>query len=137
MGAPPRLIDLSVARSLGEAAELRRPVGTDAYMAPEQCRPTELGPVGPAADVWGLGATLHRAAAGERAFSDPEPHATDPERRWPQLTEEPAPIAGRVPVAVSATLAECLTFEPARRPSPVEVAESLEPVLEALPKPRL
>jgi eukaryotic-like serine/threonine-protein kinase len=29
MGAPPRLIDLSVARGLADAARLRRPVGTD------------------------------------------------------------------------------------------------------------
>ena len=36
MGAPPRLIDLSVARTLAEAAAVRAPIGTDAYMAPEQ-----------------------------------------------------------------------------------------------------
>src|SRR4029453_16530702 len=35
MGAPPRLIDLSVARSHGRAERLRGIVGTDAYMAPE------------------------------------------------------------------------------------------------------
>jgi serine/threonine protein kinase len=34
MGAPPRLIDLSVARTLEEAANLRSPIGTDAYLAP-------------------------------------------------------------------------------------------------------
>ena len=37
MGAPPRLIDLSIARPLAELASLRGPLGTDAYMAPEQC----------------------------------------------------------------------------------------------------
>src|SRR6185295_6316272 len=36
MGAPPRLIDLSVARTFDEAARVRGPIGTDAYMAPEQ-----------------------------------------------------------------------------------------------------
>src|SRR5918997_3199138 len=36
MGAPPRLIDLSVARTVGDAARLRHAVGTGAYMAPEQ-----------------------------------------------------------------------------------------------------
>src|SRR3954469_4036770 len=39
MGGPPRLIDFSVARTLADAARVRSPIGTDAYMAPEQCRP--------------------------------------------------------------------------------------------------
>ena len=57
MGGPPRLIDLSVARTLAEAAALRKAVGTDAYMAPEQCEPD--GGLGPPADVFGLAATLY------------------------------------------------------------------------------
>ena len=64
MGTPPRLIDLSVARSVEEARRLDHPVGTDAYMAPEQCDPAGRGPVGPAADVWGLGVTPVRGAGG-------------------------------------------------------------------------
>jgi serine/threonine protein kinase len=137
MGAPPRLIDLSVARSVDAAARLERPVGTDAYMAPEQCRPVELGPVGTAADVWGLGATLHRAATGDRAFPDPDPEATEPERRWPQLVVAPSPALGRVPATVATRLVACLGFEPGERPQPAELAGELEPLLEALPKPRL
>src|SRR3954465_10995371 len=62
MGAPPRLIDLSVARTLEEAAALRTPIGTDAFMAPEQCRPD--GALGPPADVFGLAATLYTALTG-------------------------------------------------------------------------
>lgn len=50
MGAPPRLIDLSIARSFEDAAALTVPVGTDAYMAPEQCDPTGAYSLGPAAD---------------------------------------------------------------------------------------
>ena len=41
MGAPARLIDLSVARTLAQCERLRSAVGTDAYMAPEQCRPRD------------------------------------------------------------------------------------------------
>ncbi len=41
MGVPPRLIDLSIACDLDRAARLRGPIGTDSYMAPEQC--VELG----------------------------------------------------------------------------------------------
>ena len=48
MGGPPRLIDLSVARTLEQCATLRSPVGTDAYMAPEQATvPSDAaGPAG-------------------------------------------------------------------------------------------
>ena len=69
MGIPPRLIDLSIARSFERAAKARRPLGTDAYMPPEQCAPAEHeGQIGPPADVWGLGASLHHALSGEVPF---------------------------------------------------------------------
>src|SRR5918992_2428656 len=69
MGAEPRLIDLSIARELHELAALRRPAGTDPYMAPEQCDPDRFGELGPPADVWGLGATLYEAISGRRPFA--------------------------------------------------------------------
>ena len=90
MSGPPRLIDLSVAVDLQGAAALRSPVGTDTYMAPEQCLPGELGLVGPPADVWGMGATLYRAATGERPFGKGDETATGSDR-WPQLAVRPQP----------------------------------------------
>jgi eukaryotic-like serine/threonine-protein kinase len=137
MSAPPRLIDLSVALTLGDAARLDRPIGTDGYMAPEQCDPQELGPVGPAADVWGLGVTLYRAASGDRPFPKPETEPRDPAARWPQLTREPAPLGGRLPSVVADPIMACLAADPAARPAAREVAEALEPVLGLQPKPRL
>ena len=136
MGAPPRLIDLSVALEAADAATLTHSVGTDAYMAPEQCLPEELGPVGPPADVWGLGATLYRAISGEHAFGRPAEQASEPLDRWPQLDGDPAPLDGTDP-ALAAPILACLRRDPAARPSAREVAEALEPVLGALPKPRL
>ena len=56
MGVPPRLIDLSIATRLEDVGAIRGPLGTDAYMPPEQCDPS-MGGIGPASDVWGLGAT--------------------------------------------------------------------------------
>ncbi|MFP5282224.1 MAG: serine/threonine-protein kinase, partial [Actinomycetes bacterium] len=70
MGAPVRLIDLSVARPVAAAAALRVPIGTDFYLAPEQCSPPGTGVPGPASDVWGLAATLFEAVAGYRPFDD-------------------------------------------------------------------
>ncbi|MFT4627135.1 MAG: serine/threonine protein kinase [Myxococcota bacterium] len=46
--------------------------GTPAYMAPEQAR-GDTDAIGPAADIWALGAILFRAVAGAPAFSgEPE-----------------------------------------------------------------
>ena len=70
MGLPPRLLDLSIARTLERAGRTDGPLGTDPYMAPEQCVPRAeaVAPIGPATDVWGLGATLFHALGGEKPF---------------------------------------------------------------------
>ena len=137
MGAPPRLIDLSVAMTLDDAAAERHSVGTDAYMAPEQCDSAEHGPIGPPADVFGLGVTLYRAASEGRPFSKgPEDPAT-PQERWPQLVEAPVRLEAPVSEGVRKAIMRCLAFDPAERPTPAELAAELEPQLDALPKPRL
>ena len=137
MGAPPRMIDMSVALPLSEAQGLKSQVGTDAYMAPEQCNPDELGPVGTAADIWGLGATLYKAATGRLPYSEPGTDDAPPEVRWPQLVEAPAPLEARVPGDFAEAIMDCLAFESNERPSAAELSERLEPVLGGLPKPRL
>jgi eukaryotic-like serine/threonine-protein kinase len=137
MGAPPRLLDLSIARTIEKCPEIRSPVGTDAYMAPEQCKPQHEHAIGPAADVWGLGATLYHAAAGERAFSKGNPESADPSERWPQVVERPAPLDERIPSAIAKPIMACLAHDPAARPSPAGVATALEAVLGGLPKPRI
>jgi serine/threonine protein kinase len=137
MSGPPRLIDLSVAVDLDGAAEVKSPIGTNSYMAPEQCLPLELGPVGPPTDVWGLGATLYRAATGERPFGKGDSSATGSDR-WPQLAVRAQPIdPRRIPSAVSEVIFDCLSQEPSARPSPAEITDRLEPVLKAQSKPAL
>ncbi|WP_374999589.1 serine/threonine-protein kinase [Aeromicrobium sp. CTD01-1L150] len=176
-GAPARLIDLSVAMSHQEAAVLDHPVGSDEYMAPEQCispptvrhpreslspptvrhpresplpptvrhpRESPLPPTarhprrgesagdgapGPASDVWGLGATLFRAAAGHRAF--------DRDRTWPQLTDEPAALPRGIDPRFASILADCLQRDPTQRPTPAQVADRLGPLIADLPTARL
>jgi eukaryotic-like serine/threonine-protein kinase len=136
MGAPPRLIDLSVARGAVAAESLTEPIGTDAYMAPEQCDPVRLGPVGAPADVWGLGVTLYKAATAERPFPDPDPEL-DAESRWPQLAQDPVELAGAVSDALAGPIMACLARDPEARPAPAQVAAAMEQLLEALPRPRL
>jgi serine/threonine protein kinase len=129
MGAPPRLIDLSIARSFGDAASLTVPIGTDAYMAPEQCRPQQ-GSVGAAADIWGLGVTLYESLVGEPAFppGSSEDGATAKER-FPQLTHRPAPMPRRIPSELVEVVDGALAIEPQHRPTARELAETVEPLL--------
>ena len=133
MGIPPRVIDLSLARTLERAARVRDPIGTNAYMPPEQCSPN--GEIGPPADVWGLGATLYHAVAGQRPFSKPISTGddADPEERFPQLVERARPWPVRVPAALSDAILACLRPDPAERPTASELALSLEPMVAALP----
>ncbi len=137
MGAPAKLIDLSVARSIERAADLSYVVGTDDYMAPEQCDPPTSGTPGPASDVWGLGASLFHAVAGHRAFDDAQPGAEDVHDRYPQLVDDPRPLPDTVPAAVAEVIGACLALRPQDRPLPSEVADALGPVLADQPRGRL
>jgi len=129
MGAPPRLIDLSIARSIHDAASLTVPVGTDAYMAPEQCTPSP-GRVGTAADVWGLGITLYESLVGEPAFPrGSEEDGASAGKRFPQLTHRPAPMPTRVPAELAGAVDAALAVEPEDRPTAREMAEAVEPLL--------
>jgi serine/threonine protein kinase len=124
MTSSPRLIDLSVTRRQVDARRITRPVGTDAYMAPEQCDPARFGEIGPAADVWGLGATLFEALAGRQAFP------TSGVARFPQLRKPPPPLPDKVPPALAAAIGACLQDDPSRRPTAAELDEALEPLAE-------
>ncbi|WP_232679189.1 serine/threonine-protein kinase [Nocardioides sp. R-C-SC26] len=148
MGAPARLIDLSVARNSANAADLRSPIGTDAYMAPEQAvagtSTSTVGAVGASAgvpgfasDVWGLGATLFHAVAGYRPFDDGDRDATHLEDRFPQVLDEPRALPDDVPAPVVDVVRAMLAPRPEERPEPREVAAALEPVLAAQPRAKL
>ena len=136
MGLPPRLIDLSLARTVEGARRITGYIGTNAYMPPEQCAPGEAGEIGPPSDVWGLGATLYHAIAGQRPFSRPRSSDDDAdlEMRFPQLVEEPRPWPVRVPPELSGAVLATLAKDPAQRPTAGELAESLQPLVAALPR---
>jgi serine/threonine protein kinase len=137
MGAPPRLIDLSVARPIAEARRLAQRLGTDGYMAPEQCLPGTGGmEVGPPADVFGLAATLQHALTGSPPFprAAGARAAADPAVRFPQLVSDPAPLPRRVPAELAAALRAGLARHPAQRPTAAELAAALEPLVARLPR---
>ncbi|HEV8373609.1 MAG TPA: serine/threonine-protein kinase, partial [Actinomycetota bacterium] len=93
-------------------------VGSPAYMAPEQ---VEGERVGPAADLWALGATLWFAVEGDPPFGGGEFQTLNAivsgEPRRPRRLGPLAPVLERL-----------LTKDPARRPTP----EELRPLLQGV-----
>lgn len=133
MGIPPRVIDLSLARTTERAKLLTDYIGTNAYMPPEQCIPR--GDVGPPSDVWGLGATLYHAVSGRLPFRRPRSKADGAalEDRFPQLEDDPRAWQVSVPGALAEAILACLEKDPARRPTAAELAGMLQPLVADLP----
>src|SRR5262245_29596575 len=134
MTDPPRLIDLGAARSLEELEVRRRPIGTAAYMAPEQCDPSST-PVGPPADVWGVGTTLYHALTGNRPFSKAGPRGSAPAERYRQLVEEPRAIPDYVPEPVAREVLRMLERDPAARPTAAQAADALDALADEYGEP--
>ncbi len=115
-----KVLDLSLARPPGKG---KAGIGTDQYMSAEQAAG---GYLGPAADVWGIGAVLFEAATGEVPFNDHEEY--EDEERYEQLERSAEPVRKyrRVPAAFDNLVRRCLLTDPARRPSVSELAAALE-----------
>ncbi|HEV2896104.1 MAG TPA: serine/threonine-protein kinase [Actinomycetota bacterium] len=111
----PVLIDLGLARPVGEAPVGRHRRGSPPWMAPEQVRRL---PASPGMDLFALGAVLFELATGTQAF-DPADHGPA-ERRWPQLAGPPPRASSRnpeVPPALDLAVATLLTTDPDDRPA--------------------
>lgn len=132
MGAPPRLLDLSLARPFAGPLRMRDTIGTAAYMPPEQC---SHGYATPASDVFGLGATMYEALTSMQPFSEGDKASEVREERYPQLVEDVEPIhdvVGAVPKALAEVVMRSLDRDPERRPKAIEAAMALQKVLEDL-----
>ncbi|GAA5071153.1 hypothetical protein GCM10023259_069490 [Thermocatellispora tengchongensis] len=109
----PRVIDFGIARALDATSTLSAmPVGTPAYMAPEQI----LGhTVGSAADMFSWGSTMVYAASGQAPFgSDTLPAVINRVlNAEPDLSSLDGPLRDLV--------AACLHKDPAQRPSAEQV----------------
>ncbi|MFI5706005.1 PQQ-binding-like beta-propeller repeat protein [Streptomyces xanthochromogenes] len=115
----PKVIDFGISRPYDSdlRTETGKLIGTPPFMAPEQFqRPRE---VGPAADVFAMGAVLVHAATGRGPF-DSDSHyvvAYQVVHNEPDLAGAPEDL---VPV-----LRGCLAKEPADRPTPDELMSAL------------
>ncbi|MFF7995641.1 serine/threonine-protein kinase [Kitasatospora xanthocidica] len=118
----PRLIDFGIARALDAASGLTRSgyvVGSPGFMSPEQANGQ---PVGPAGDVFSLGAVLAFAATGVHPFGEGVSAAV---LLYRVLHEEPD-VAG-LPERLRPVVLDCLAKDPAARPTPRQLAARLDP----------
>lgn len=115
----PKVIDFGISRPYDSdlRTETGKLIGSPPYMAPEQFqRPRE---VGPAADVFALGAVLVHASTGRGPFDSDSPYIVAY-----QVVHDEADLAG-VPADLSPLVARCLAKDPAERPTPDEIMAAL------------
>jgi serine/threonine-protein kinase len=131
----PKIADFGLARHLdgGPALTLSGArLGTPSYMAPEQVI-GKPGAVGPAADIYALGALLYEMLTGRPPFRGET--AMDTER---QVVREdpvsPSRLNGKVPRDLETICLKCLHKAPQRRyPAAAALAEDLERFQRGLP----
>jgi serine/threonine-protein kinase len=131
----PILIDFGTVYRWREGQRPRERVGTDPYMAPEQCLEE---PLTPATDVFGLGAVTYEMLTGEWPFEDQLMNVFDRKKlrnRFPQIAHEANPVRRRaqgVSPEVDAVVSRCLARNPEDRYATVsEASAALNRALDA------
>ena len=121
-----KILDFGLARPLDTDLRLTgsdQLMGTPAYMSPEQARNTT---VGPASDLFSLGAVFYRAATGRAAF--PGQHLLEVLQSVATMTPPPPhEVRPEVPRTLSALIMQLLEKDSARRPASARaVVEELD-----------
>ena len=131
----PKVTDFGLARRLEVGSSLTHtgtPVGTPSYMAPEQARGRPRA-IGPAVDVYALGAILYELLTGRPPFRAETPAETVHQ----VLYQDPAPpsrLNAKVPRELETICLKCLHKEPERRyASAGDLAEDLWRFLDGRP----
>ncbi|WP_055477704.1 serine/threonine-protein kinase [Sphaerimonospora mesophila] len=112
----PRVIDFGISRLADATATTGGPVGTPAYLAPEQLRGE---PTGPAADMFSWALTVSYAASGRHAF------AADTYAAVLGRILYGTPDLGRLSGPLREIAVACLAADPADRPTAEDVLSSL------------
>lgn len=109
-GGYPVLFDLGTARKR-DAKRPRKCIGTNLYIAPEEC---ELGAVGTAADIFSFGVLFYEILTGEMPFGVGTKTAP-----FPQLAAQPKPLAAHrrgIQAKLENLVFACLERDPVFRP---------------------
>jgi serine/threonine protein kinase len=116
----PKIADFGLAKQLDSGAgrtATGATLGTPSYMAPEQAG--ESKDVGPAADIYALGAVLYELLTGRPPFKA----ATDLDTVLQVVSDDPVPptrLQPKTPIDLETICLKCLAKEPARRYSAAE-----------------
>ncbi|MGW0202526.1 protein kinase domain-containing protein [Nonomuraea sp. NPDC003201] len=112
----PIVIDFGIAKALDATTRTSAPVGTPAYMSPEQFRGER---VGPASDVFSWAGTMVFAATGHTPFAGETLAAVVNSvlSGTPDLTGVPPHLLGAI--------AACLSKDPSTRPDPTTLLRQL------------
>jgi serine/threonine protein kinase/tetratricopeptide (TPR) repeat protein len=131
----PKITDFGLAKRLGGEAGLTRTgdvVGTPAYMAPEQAS-GKVRAIGPAADIYALGAILYEMLTGRPPFLGETPLDT----LLQVQSQEPVPVRRlqpKVPRDLETICLKCLDKEPSQRYADAEaLAQDLRRWLQGEP----
>jgi serine/threonine protein kinase/WD40 repeat protein len=131
----PKITDFGLAKRLDGTTELTATgaiVGTASYMAPEQAS-GDSKRVGPAADVYALGAVLYACLTGRPPFRA----GTQVDTLLQVVADPPTPpsqLRPGVPADLEAICLRCLEKKPAQRfASATELADALRGFLDGLP----
>jgi eukaryotic-like serine/threonine-protein kinase len=123
----PKIVDFGLARHFDRGPALTLSgtrMGTPSYMAPEQVI-GKAGTIGPAADIYALGALLYEMVTGKPPFRGET--AAETERQV--VHDEPVPpsrLNTKVPRDLETICLKCLSKEPRRRyPSAAALADDL------------
>jgi serine/threonine protein kinase len=126
-----KVLDFGIAKSLDEDVHLTgqgRPIGTPAYMSPEQAMGLA---VDPRTDLYALGVMLYRMASGRMPFEAP----TAASMLLAHATEAPTPVLTLAPDTsppLAALIMQLLQKEPAQRPASAgEVVARLDDCLQS------
>ncbi len=141
-GGHAEVADFGVAKALSSAnstdpaltaTSIGMVIGTPAYMSPEQV--TGDPNVGPLADIYSLGVTVHEMLGGKAPFTGPTAQSV----LAAHLTQE-APsldtLRSDLPPALAPLVRRCLAKDPAGRPvSASDLLRQLEQVVQPTPQP--
>ncbi len=129
-GAPDvaKVVDFGLVQEIKGAADASKHVlGTPAYLAPENV--TDPATVGPAVDLYALGAVGYFLLSGQLVFTG----KTNGEIALKHVTDKPRPLSevckAKIPPELEAVIMKCLAKQPADRyPTATALAEALEAV---------